>query len=329
MPSPEFTPLHPWFYVALSWLVLVHVMLCLRFYFRRRRRQILETTKAAQQQIDQKTILMTTILAQVHQLRSDAALLYSEKEYLTSEMQNRVTSNLETILALLRVQSANLRDPTVQEIVNNIRHRIQAIALIYRYLNTAASTPETREIRETLKTQEARQPREVNRAVNMQDYIAALLTYLRESLQTDNLAIFVEYCVQPLLLELDQALPVGLIVTEAFTSSVKNRVASHAAKVSVAFGFTAPETVFLIVSGNDICLLNPCNCANSSYVRYDSHLTHFAHRHESSHCFPKEPVPSLGNKLIEILSNQLGGDFSLNDTDGINLSVSFPLIGDQ
>ena len=329
MPSPEFTPIHPSLYVALSWLVLVYVILCLRFYFRRRRHQILEMTRAAQQQIDQKISLITTILARVHQLRSDTIQLHNEKEYLASEMQNRVTSNLETILALLRVQPANLHDPSVPEIVNNIRHRIQSIALIYRYLKEAASSPETRGIRETLQTHGTRQPREVTRKINMQDYIAALLTYLRESLQKDNLAIFVEYRIQAISLDLDQALPVGLIITEAFTSTVKSRAASHAAKVSVALGCITPDTASLIVSGNDISLLNPCNCARLSYVRYDSLLTHLAPRHESYHCVSKEPIPSLGNKLIEILSNQLGGDFSLNDTDDFNLSVSFPLTGDQ
>jgi two-component sensor histidine kinase len=123
--------------------------------------------------------------------------LVIEKEWLLKEVHHRVKNNLHTVIGLLESQAANLQDDALR--ANEIsKNRIYAMSLIHQQLYSA----------EDIKT------------IDMDVYLAELLDYLGESFGTGRQIRF-QLDIAPLKLGVGQAIPIGLIVNEAVTNSIK------------------------------------------------------------------------------------------------------------
>jgi two-component system, sensor histidine kinase PdtaS len=123
--------------------------------------------------------------------------LLVEKEWLLKEVHHRVKNNLYTVICLLEIQSEFLKDDALKAI-ENCQHRIYAMSLLHQKLYLA----------EDVKT------------INMADYLPDLIQYLKESLEVKTCIIF-ELTIPPLHLDISQAMPLGLIINEAVSNSIK------------------------------------------------------------------------------------------------------------
>jgi PAS domain S-box-containing protein len=133
--------------------------------------------------------------------KADEALKTSlfEKEALLKEVHHRVKNNLASILALLKLQSREVDDPSAREAFGALSGRIESMALIHEKLYQSENLSR----------------------IDFQDYLQTLLLHLRVSLSApDNLTFTVE--ARGVSLDINIAVPCGLLVNELITNIIKH-----------------------------------------------------------------------------------------------------------
>ncbi|WP_028296729.1 sensor histidine kinase [Olivibacter sitiensis] len=129
----------------------------------------------------------------------------AQNETLLREIHHRVKNNLQMITSLFNMQSRRTHSPEALSALNEGRSRLKSIALIHNKLY---------------------QQDRLNR-VNVQEYIQQLSDYLLGLYQGDESKIAVEVAAEKIELDVDTAVPLGLIVTELFTNSLKYAFTKH------------------------------------------------------------------------------------------------------
>lgn len=122
-----------------------------------------------------------------------------EKEVLLREVHHRVKNNLNVIISLLNLQSNYISEPAMISIFQDSQNRIRSMARIHEKLYQAKDF--TR--------------------VDYKEYINALITDLSSSYIHMNGKVRIISDVQDLFLDLDAAIPCGLIINELVTNALK------------------------------------------------------------------------------------------------------------
>jgi PAS domain S-box-containing protein len=123
----------------------------------------------------------------------------NEKEILLREIHHRVKNNMQVILSLLNLQAANQSDQRVKALFEELRNRINAMALIHETLYQSESL--TR--------------------INLQAYVQGLATALLRMYETQSRGIDLSVQAQGVFINLDQAVPCGLIINELISNALK------------------------------------------------------------------------------------------------------------
>ncbi len=122
-----------------------------------------------------------------------------EKEFLIKEIHHRVKNNLQVLSSLLSLQSDYVEDPAALDAVTEGRNRVQSMGLIHQKLYTGENLA----------------------AVDMEDYIQELTDHLLASFGVSH-RIQVSTSVQVPALDVDSAIPLGLIINELVTNALKH-----------------------------------------------------------------------------------------------------------
>lgn len=124
-----------------------------------------------------------------------------ERETLLKEIHHRVKNNLQIISSLLSLQSKSLgaSDLAAQGAISESRNRVKSMSLIHEQLYQE----------DTIS------------GVEMNDYISRLVSSLSSSygLDTDRVEVKIE--AENILLDVDSAIPLGLIINELVSNSMK------------------------------------------------------------------------------------------------------------
>lgn len=121
-----------------------------------------------------------------------------EKELLLREIHHRVKNNLQTVSSLLSLQSRSITDEKAREAVQDGRLRVKSMALIHQDLYREGDLT----------------------GVQMKEYVEKLATSLIASYDlVDRISLISE--VQDISLDVDTAVPVGLILNELITNALK------------------------------------------------------------------------------------------------------------
>jgi len=199
--------------------------------------------------------------------------LLEEKEWLLKEVHHRVKNNLHTIMSLLESQSAYLSDDALLAI-HDSQHRIHAMSLIHQKLYTSDDVT----------------------TIEMSTYIQELTSYLRDSF-IDGQDIRFQLDVERIELDVAQAIPLGLILNEAITNSLKYAFpGNRTGLISITFKQLNDELFKLSVEDNGIGLKPNFNT---------------------------EKVSSLGMKLMRGLSNEIHADLQISSQQGTTISLTF------
>ncbi|MEO7048210.1 MAG: sensor histidine kinase, partial [Ferruginibacter sp.] len=166
--------------------------------------------------------------------KKNAALnkLVTEKEWLLKEVHHRVKNNLQTVVSLLELQSDFL-DNEALSAIHESQNRIYAMSLIHQKLYQTDKIA----------------------SINMQPYLMELSNHLQAVYSPDQ-KIHFDMQVESLELDVSQAIPVGLIVNEAVTNSIKyafNHSVSNP-EISIVLGQNKKEDLKLIIVDNGIGL---------------------------------------------------------------------------
>ena len=122
-----------------------------------------------------------------------------ERETLLKEIHHRVKNNLQIISSLLSLQSKSLHDTEAQGAISESRNRVKSMSLIHEQLYQD----------DTIS------------GVDMKDYIQRLVNSLTASYALDTERVQINVEAEPLLLDVDTAIPLGLIMNELVSNSMK------------------------------------------------------------------------------------------------------------
>jgi two-component sensor histidine kinase len=193
------------------------------------------------------------------------------RDVLLSEMQHRVKNNLQIVLSMIALQKRRLPTGEAQRALDHVANRISAISLAHNQLDL----------------------RQGAHAVGLAGYLGALCAAIEQ--QLEGVALEVEADEIDLLI--DRAVPLGLIVNEAVTNSVKHAFGDNGGVVAVRLtGGVGRGEARLTVSDN------------------------------GRGVDPAKPT-GTGSRLIESLAAQIGGTIHRESSDkGTKLSVQFPIV---
>lgn len=122
----------------------------------------------------------------------------AEKELLLKEIHHRVKNNLEMVKSLIALQSAQIEDPATKEAMIASQHRVQSMGIIHQKLYQGKNLG----------------------AIEMKDYFINLSEGILDTFNAED-RVKIECAMDSLELDVDTAVPIGLIVNELLTNALK------------------------------------------------------------------------------------------------------------
>lgn len=131
-------------------------------------------------------------------LNQDLAVKNDQNELLLKEIHHRVKNNLELVKSLLSLQSAQIDNPEIQAAIQASQSRVQSMGIIHQKLYQGKNLA----------------------AIEMKDYFINLGDGILDAFAADD-RIKIECVMDELELDVDTAVPIGLIVNELLTNALK------------------------------------------------------------------------------------------------------------
>jgi two-component sensor histidine kinase len=200
--------------------------------------------------------------------------LVKEKDWLVKEVHHRVKNNLQIVMSLLNSQSAFIDNEHALTAIHESQHRVHAMSLIHQKLYNSENTA----------------------SIDVEVYIRELVSYLQDSFNTGQRIRF-ELDIAPLELDVSQAVPIGLILNEAITNSIKYAFPDNRkGTIAIELSKDSPTHYFLCIADNGIGM--PAQIVNKK-------------------------IGSLGMSLMAGLSADLDGTFFVESNGGTVIKIAF------
>ncbi len=122
----------------------------------------------------------------------------AENELLLKEIHHRVKNNLEVVSSLLALQSAQIDDPNTKEAITEGQNRVNSIGIVHQKLYQGANLG----------------------TIEMKDYLLSLSESILYSYgEKERIDLKLE--MEKIDLEIDTAIPLGLLINELMTNTIK------------------------------------------------------------------------------------------------------------
>ena len=149
-----------------------------------------------------------------------------ERDLLLREVYHRVKNNLQLIDGIVTLQARLLADPDAKNALQGLRQRLYALGLVHQQLMSSID----------LKT------------FDVAPFLKELSVNIMEGIGVRDIGLSVRAI--PLDVGLDFAIPLGLLVTELVTNSLKHAFPDGKGKIEVALERRQDGTMVLVVSDN-------------------------------------------------------------------------------
>ncbi len=154
-----------------------------------------------------------------------------EKDILLREVHHRVKNNMQIISSILRMQSRNIEDPKLKDILQESQNRIHTMALIHENLYNNESLAN----------------------IKFANYIKSLTGNIARTYSNQSTIIKFNYQMEDAYLSIDTAIPCGLIINELISNSFKYAFSgSSTGQISIYFKEISDKKYQLIVSDDGI-----------------------------------------------------------------------------
>lgn len=197
----------------------------------------------------------------------------AENELLLKEIHHRVKNNLQVVSGLLSLQSAQTDDPATRSAMQESRNRVLSIGIVHQKLYQGTNLG----------------------AVEMKDYFLNLSESILDSFGADK-RITIECAMDKLDLDIDTAVPLGLIVNELLTNTLK----------------------YAFPKGQD----------GNVRIRLEKKSDGALHLEVSDNGIGKSGVTQgtgFGGQLVSMLSRQLGGTMREEIKNGTHIFFEFKM----
>jgi len=198
-----------------------------------------------------------------------------EKEILLKEVHHRVKNNMQVISSLLNLQSASLRDKASLPMFRESQNRVKSMALVHEILY---------------------QSRDIV-SVNFSVYVKQLVASLQKSFLTGTGTVSITVKVTNIVLDIDAAIPCGLIINELVSNALKYAFPKkRSGEIVIEVKKKNNAMIRLSVRDNGIGMLKQ-----------------------------KTRTASLGLKLVHALADQLKGSVTISAQRGTAFIIEFPI----
>ncbi len=211
------------------------------------------------------------------QKMNDEKILNSlkEKEVMLREIHHRVKNNLQIVSSLLKLQAGHMKDQQSRDAFIISQNRVKSMALIHQQLYRSTNLSK----------------------INFGDYIKQLLNYLQQAYITSSKKAALNVEAENILLEVDTAIPCGLIINELISNSFKHAFINQKhPKINVKLTKQDDRKYMLEISDNGIGLPENFDIRNTA---------------------------SLGMQLVVTLTEQLDGTIEPYNNDGAVFKINF------
>lgn len=199
-----------------------------------------------------------------------------EKDILLKEVHHRVKNNLQVISSIFNLQSSYSKEEYVRELLKESQNRIKSMAYIHESLYKSSEFGK----------------------IDFEEYLKVLSKNLLQSYSISGNRISLITETEKVLLDLDLAIPCGLIVNEIVSNSLKHAFDEQDRGVIAIALKNGKENVKLRLADDGIGI--------PPYVIQGKSDT-------------------LGFQLIETLVEQIRGGLEIDNSTGTTISISFPL----
>ncbi|MEP7375822.1 MAG: histidine kinase dimerization/phosphoacceptor domain -containing protein [Chitinophagaceae bacterium] len=210
----------------------------------------------------------------VTELNTTQASLVSrnaENELLLKEIHHRVKNNLEVVSSLLALQSNQLDDPNTKEAMLASQNRVHSIGIVHQKLYQGENLG----------------------AIEMKDYFINLSESILDSFGAHQ-RVQVECAMNTLNVDIDTAVPLGLIVNELLTNTIKYAFPEgRSGKVQIKLEQAANGNLQMLVSDNGVGKSGTINGTG------------------------------FGGQLVSLLTQQLGGTMKEDNNNGTHIFFEF------
>jgi len=207
----------------------------------------------------------------------NAAHKYAESQaVLLRELNHRVKNNMQLIVSLMKLQAKQTADPTVLTALQESQNRIKALAMIHDILYMS----------EDLST------------IQFDQYLKKLSRHIAAAYSISSRGICLKSNTTIASLHLDQAVPVGLIIAELITNSIKYAFpGGENGTISIAVDLAHEDTIELVVQDDGIGFSPDVDLVNCE---------------------------KLGLRLVHrIAQDQLGGTIAFDSRSGTRVVIQF------
>ena len=218
-------------------------------------------------------------VTELKEAEEETAHSLEEKEVLLRELHHRVKNNLAVITSLLSLQSSHMGSKSAEEILQESRNRIMSMALVHEQL---------------YQTKDFSNIRILN-------YLESLLMNIVSSYGPGKGMVVIERDIADISISIDVLIPLGLIVNELVTNSLKHAF-GPGQKGLIKVSFTNPGANDYVITVSDDGKGMPEN-------------------------LDVEKSDTLGLKLVNILVAQLEGTLEFESKEGTAFTIGFSYHG--
>lgn len=198
-----------------------------------------------------------------------------EKELLLREVHHRVKNNLQIISSLLNLQADRIKDKEDLELFKDSQGRVKSMAFIHEQLYHSSDF----------------------KNIDFAEYIHNLVTYLTHSYALNPEIIKINVDVENVSLNLNTAIPCGLIINELVTNSIRYAFPNgRVGIINVNLHSYSKDKYILIIKDNGIGLSPDIDFENTE---------------------------TLGLQLVDGLTKQLEGSVEFNRNGGTEFKIIF------
>jgi PAS domain S-box-containing protein len=219
----------------------------------------------------------TSIIRDITRRKKTEKLLQNsldEKEMLLKEIHHRVKNNLMIISSLLNLQSRYIKDEESKSIFKESQNRARSMALIHERLYQSSDL----------------------KRIDFGEYISTLANDLYNTYVMDKSLIKLNIDVDDLRLDINTSIPLGLIVNELVTNSLKHAFPEgKSGEIDIRF-HKKDEEYLLEVKDDGIGFSDDIDYKNTE---------------------------SLGLRLVTSLTEQIDGKIEFDNTSGTSFKIIF------
>lgn len=199
----------------------------------------------------------------------------AENELLLKEIHHRVKNNLELVKSLISLQSAQLEDSPTKDAMMASQNRVQSMGIIHQKLYQG----------------------ENKGSIEMKDYFLNLGEGILDTFNAEE-KVKIECAMENLELDVDTAVPIGLIVNELLTNALKYAFPENRnGTIQISLSRSTSETLSLKVADNGVGKVNGLAPKGTGF----------------------------GSQLIQLLTQQLNGTMTENGENGTMVAFNFKI----